>query len=167
MAKTDPQTATTMHNRYYAAGGFGAIVAFFANFVNFGGRSTRREYWWWTLWYSLFSIAMLIGVFVAVIFSVTLHLNTKTLSGAPLWSVLGVLLAYLVLMLVLFVPSLSLTIRRYRDAGFPWWLYVIQLMVNVAASVWAQQDNLIALGVEILVGLSVWVLCIFPTKTSA
>lgn len=36
-------------NASYDAPYFGAVAAFFKNFANFKGRSSRREYWWFTL----------------------------------------------------------------------------------------------------------------------
>ena len=38
-----------MGNQYYGASDFKAIHGFFANYTNFSGYSSRREYWWWQL----------------------------------------------------------------------------------------------------------------------
>lgn len=38
-----------MGNAYYGTSGFKAIYGFFANYTNFSGYSSRREYWWWQL----------------------------------------------------------------------------------------------------------------------
>ena len=75
----------------------GAVRAGFKNYVNFRGTATRPEYWYWVLFTALVSI-------VANAID-----RTGSLSG--LFS------------LATLLPSLGVTVRRLRDAGFSWtWL---------------------------------------------
>jgi uncharacterized membrane protein YhaH (DUF805 family) len=75
----------------------GAIKTGFKNYVNFRGTATRPEFWYWVL----FSVLVAI-VLVAV-----------DRSG-----ILGNIFS-----LATLLPSLSVTVRRLRDAGFSWvWL---------------------------------------------
>lgn len=69
--------------------GFGeAIKLFFTNYANFSGRSTASEYWW----------AYLFNMIVSAV-----------VSAIP---IVGVIVA-----LALFIPGLSLTVRRLHDTG--------------------------------------------------
>lgn len=43
--KSNAQEQAAAHNRYYRATAFSSIKAFFGNYVNFTGRSSRSEYW--------------------------------------------------------------------------------------------------------------------------
>ncbi|WP_390406752.1 DUF805 domain-containing protein [Lacticaseibacillus jixiensis] len=164
MAKAEPITAERMHNRYYGAGGFSAIVAFFANYVNFTGRSTRREYWWMQLFSWLFSIAALIGVIFAVVFFAVTQADTKVLQGAPFWGMVVGLLVYVALMFAVLLPSLSLPIRRYRDAGVPWWLYVIQLVIRLGTLGWLGEDSNVAIGIYLVLSVITIVICALPSQ---
>lgn len=77
----------------------GAIRAGFKNYVNFRGTANRPEYWYWVLFTSLVSIV------------------TNALDGS------GTLA--LAFSLATLLPSLGVTVRRLRDAGFSWtWLLI-------------------------------------------
>ena len=75
-----------------------AILSGFRNYLNFDGRATRSEYWWF---YGFF-VTLLIGIFVA-----SLAWN------AALFTLWGV---YLVLMLP---PLMAVTVRRLHDLDRP------------------------------------------------
>lgn len=86
--------------------GFGeAVKLFFTNYVNFGGRSTRSEYWWVVLFNILVSL---------VLYPITVTTGLTFLSA--LWS-LGTLL-----------PGIGLSIRRLHDAGHSGWWILINLV---------------------------------------
>ena len=86
--------------------GFGeAVKLFFTNYVNFGGRSTRSEYWWVFLFNILVSLAL---------YPITVATGLSFLSA--LWS-LGTLL-----------PGIGLSIRRLHDAGHSGWWILINLV---------------------------------------
>ena len=85
-----------------------AVTTCFANYVNFGGRAARPEYWWWVL----FVIAA--AVILQIIGGVVLGMD----SGAG-----GVLsgLFYLATLL----PGLAVSVRRLHDTDRSgWWLLV-------------------------------------------
>jgi uncharacterized membrane protein YhaH (DUF805 family) len=72
----------------------GAIKAGFKNYAVFTGTATRPEYWYWVLF------TFLVNLVVSAIDS------TQTLQ--------------LVFSLATLLPSLAVTVRRLRDAGFSW-----------------------------------------------
>ena len=82
-----------------------AIQAGFKNWVNFRGVASRSEYWW----FALFSF--IVGIAASIV---------DTAFGLD--SVFGGLIGTLV-SLAMFLPRLSLLVRRFRDAGVsPLWL---------------------------------------------
>lgn len=78
-------------------------VAMWTRYFDFGGVSTRREYW----------MAVLMNIIVTAILS-------AIAAAAPALTVLTSIYALAVL-----IPSLALTIRRLRDAGKGWgWIFI-------------------------------------------
>ena len=78
----------------------GAINAGFVNYVNFRGVATRAEYWYWFLFTFLANL---------VVGALDIFVPTDALSN--------------LFMVAIFLPSLSVNVRRLRDAGFSWtWL---------------------------------------------
>jgi uncharacterized membrane protein YhaH (DUF805 family) len=86
-----------------------AIRSGFANCVNFRGRATPSEFWWWQLFVFLAAIA------VAVL-DLVIDPNNQFL--ARLWS------------LIVFIPSVAVAVRRYHHADMSgWWLLLILVPV--------------------------------------
>lgn len=88
-----------------------AISLGFSGYVNFRDRSTRAEYWWW----SLFG-------FIASIFGVILDVSIFGLIAgnwdAADWSLFQNLIG-----LALFLPGLAVTVRRLHDINKSgWWV---------------------------------------------
>lgn len=84
-----------------------AINAGFRGYVIWNARSTRSEYWWWTL----FNLLVLLGAL----------LIDSVLTGG---------LLYLIAVLALFLPNLSIFIRRLHDidkSGGWFWFGLIPL----------------------------------------
>ena len=74
------------------------------NYANFDGRATRAEYWQFVLVYILSAIGLgLIGSMI----------NTAFLSN--------------IFALAMFVPSLSVGVRRMHDTGKSGWFYLVPL----------------------------------------
>jgi uncharacterized membrane protein YhaH (DUF805 family) len=89
----------------------GAIKAGLKNYVNFRGRATRPEYWWFVLF--AFLVSLVASVIDAVI---------------------GLDLVGNLASIALLLPQLGLLFRRFRDAGVsPTWLltYLIPLVATV------------------------------------
>lgn len=170
MAKATESVAAATGNKYYGAKGFGAIGAFIGNYVNFTGRSTRREYWWWMLWYALLSLIVMIAVIVITVGSLVNWDKIDDLSQLSGKSVIPLLIflgVYLLFVLAILLPSLSLTIRRFRDAGVPWWVYVILLAIEGAASIVFGADSNQAVFISAAVGITCFVISVLPSKPLA
>ena len=88
-----------------------AYKNFLKGYVDFTGRATRSEYWWvWLMNHILF--------LPLYIFWFQMALNdaeeTDPILGVAIISI------YMILAIVLFIPSLAVKVRRLRDAGIHW-----------------------------------------------
>ena len=90
-----------------------AIDSCLQNYVGFGGRAPRSEYWYWTLFCLLFGIVVGLG---AGFFSAVLH-NKALLD-----------VAIAVMELVLILPSLAVLVRRLHDVNRSGWWYFISFV---------------------------------------
>jgi uncharacterized membrane protein YhaH (DUF805 family) len=80
-----------------------SITTVFRKYAEFTGRASRPEFWWFTLFTTLVSMA-LGGLNV-------LTPDGTILIGSSLASVWGILVL---------LPSLAVAVRRLRDAGHAW-----------------------------------------------
>jgi len=107
---------------------FESIKTVFRKYAEFGGRATRPEFWWFTLFSALVTSALgamnitqssntwngngMLGYQMPNTIALDGSAMTTTLYlGAALASVWGV---------VVLLPSLAVTIRRLRDGGREW-----------------------------------------------
>lgn len=93
---------------------FGAMLRYF----EFGGRSSRREYWW-------YSVTIVVLSFGAMMIDIK-YLNAQSFESSPL------------LLFVIFthvIPGITMTVRRLHDAGCSGWWYWISL-VPVIGGFW-------------------------------
>ncbi|WP_125702667.1 DUF805 domain-containing protein [Lacticaseibacillus daqingensis] len=158
-------TQKAAKNRYYGASGFSSIKAFFGNYVNFTGRSTRAEYWWVTLFGFIASI--LVGFsFVAALIGVIANGSVpKSPSIGWLIATFGIgLLVYLAVMLLILLPSFALVIRRFRDAGFPWWVWLALWALNLVVMLVFGYNSNPSTTVSLLVNLAILVITCLPSK---
>lgn len=89
---------------------FRAYQAFWKNYFQFKAHSNRNDYWWPFMWNWLIRIGLAI---------VTLVGYLKNSEGT-FWTGISLLIIY---SLVALIPIISLTIRRYQDAGISgWWI---------------------------------------------
>lgn len=164
--KSNRAEQTAAHNKYYRATGLTTIKAFFGNYVNFKGRSTRSEYWWIMLFETILSILAMIAFIAALVG--TIAGSAKVPDPAKLFAHLGVgmlifLLVVFVCCLAVILPGLGLTVRRYRDGGIPWWIFPIQLIVYTAAELLKRGSTAQSL-LEWVVLLSMIILAVLPSK---
>ena len=88
----------------------GAIVLGFQRYFDFSGRSSRSEYWWWTLF------VIIAGVVLALADMLIGTYNTDTESGL-LEGIFG---------LVTVIPWIAVGVRRLHDINRTgWWVLLI------------------------------------------
>ena len=95
-----------------------AISSGFRNFANFKGKASRSEFWYWVLFTAL--LAVVLSLLESLIWTPELPVQVSddglrqnfeqvVSSPSPLTTIAS---------LVLFIPNLSMTARRFHDAGF-------------------------------------------------
>lgn len=97
-----------------------AYKNFFKNYAEFTGRSTRPDYWWVWLGNFILSIPFWIIYFYTVFLSAVMDSVDDSVSEATFMVFGLVVIIYAVLFLAILVPTLALSVRRLRDAGFHW-----------------------------------------------
>ena len=116
----------------------GAIRSGFRNFANFKGKASRAEFWYWVLFTTL--LAVVLSLIESMLWAPELPVQVSgdafrqnfeqvVDAPSPLTSIAS---------LVLFIPNLSMTARRFHDAGFSakWLLLqVVPLAYGVLATV--------------------------------
>ena len=97
------------------------------NYVNFSGRSTRPEYWYWTL------PVVVINVILGVLDE---KLNPGTQMGTLSWVAMIVAFS-------LFLPTLAVSIRRLHDIGRSGWWFLLwfTLIGGLVVIYWACQPG--------------------------
>jgi uncharacterized membrane protein YhaH (DUF805 family) len=97
-----------------------AIQSGFGNYAEFRGRASRSEFWWWILFTALVSAALGALPTWALPLGDSSFIHGPSLSGV--WSI------------AVLLPTLGLTVRRLRDAGYGWG-HVCWLLVPIAGLV--------------------------------
>ena len=97
-----------------------AYKKFFKNYAEFTGHSTRPDFWWVWLGNFILSIPFWIIYFYVLYFS-TVMVSVSDSASEAAFMVLGlVVIIYAVFYLAILVPTIALSVRRLRDAGFHW-----------------------------------------------
>ena len=87
---------------------FEAIQACFSNYINFKGRAIRSEYNYWILF------SFLIGAITGILDAIFFGLETLEYGFSPINSLASILL---------FMPSISVVVRRFHDINKSGWNY--------------------------------------------
>src|SRR6187402_265489 len=127
----------------------------FGNYANFNGRARRSEYWYFVLMNMIIStVTMLIDKVLDVKFGVNLLYN-----------------------IAVFIPTLSVSVRRLHDIGKSGWVLLISYIVVIICGlglvfvvVMAQQrnsfDNWFTIPIVIIMlAICIWMLVLFCTDS--
>ena len=107
-----------------------AFGLFFKNYFNFRGRSGRREFWYMALWDALYMIVLV--VLALLLFSARAIQAGTGVAGPIFYFLMGLFLVMILVAFAVVIPSVSLAVRRYRDAGIsPYWLILTMLLPSV------------------------------------
>ena len=77
------------------------------NYFNLDGKATRSEYWWFILFYIIFTM---VAIFTLLIALSEAGLPETAIDTALTYTALGLLAAF-------FLPHLGVSVRRFADAG--------------------------------------------------
>ena len=100
-----------------------AIKNNFSKYVTFSGRAPRSEFWWWAL-FTFIANLVLLGIDITLFGNTTVEAGNFTAytNFSPLTGIFS---------LLVFLPSLSVAVRRLHDtdrSGWWWWLLLIPLV---------------------------------------
>ena len=97
-----------------------AYKNFFKGYAEFTGRSTRPDYWRVWLGNFILSIPFWVIYIYTVYLSAVMDSVSDSASEAAFMIFGLVAIIYVVFYLAILVPTIALTVRRLRDAGFHW-----------------------------------------------
>jgi uncharacterized membrane protein YhaH (DUF805 family) len=114
-----------------------SIQTVFNKYAEFRGIASRSEFWWWVLFTSLVSAALN----TVTVWSVSLGSDISPASSlAGVWAI------------AVLVPTLAVTIRRLRDAGYEWghifWVFLPVAGVIVLIVLCAQPSRRFVVGAQ-------------------
>ena len=100
------------------------MVLPYRRYAQFGGRSGRREFWWYSL--LLFLTYLAAG---AILFALVAVEAEDEAVGIAAVSTLGMIF------LLNFIPGIALTSRRLHDIGLPGWLVIAAIFAVLFLSI--------------------------------
>jgi uncharacterized membrane protein YhaH (DUF805 family) len=138
---------------------FRALFLGFRQYVNFRGRASRSEYWWWTMWTNIATVGV---VSIFIIEGASRGFGTRPEctslndgfrntceSSGVFWTGVALSIAFIVLLIAMVLPTLAVLVRRLHDGGFSGLLALLLLGGFIAG---------------VLINIAIWVLACFPTK---
>jgi uncharacterized membrane protein YhaH (DUF805 family) len=142
-------------------GPFRALFLGFRQYVNFTGRSSRSEYWWWTMWtFIAWFGAETIFLFEAASRGFSDRQDCATFdsgirnpceSAGVFWTGVTISIFFVIVMIAMVLPTIAVLVRRLHDGGFSGLLALLMLAGLVPF-------------VSFLGYIALWVLACFPTK---
>ena len=105
---------------------FGSLIETFKRYFKFSGRAGRKEFWMWT--FTMLAISVLMVGIMAVIAINFGNTNNPVASG--LFTV--IITVFGAFWFIMFIPSLSVSVRRLRDAALSPWLLLILAVLCIA-----------------------------------
>ena len=93
---------------------------------DFNGKTDRPGYWWAEL------AMVIVGLVIGIIYAIVGVIAASFDSGAAAGIVIGlVTLIMVVISIFIAIAGLAMTVRRLRDAGFPWWFIFINFVPSI------------------------------------
>ena len=91
-----------------------AVISVFTNWNNFSGRACRSEFWYFCL--AVFLVSFIISI-------IEIATGMVDIEGGGM-GILNIIVA-----LLIFVPSISVTARRLQDRGWSGWWQLLYLTI--------------------------------------
>lgn len=131
-----------------------AFRDYFKGYFDFMGRSTRAGYWW------VMGIIILVLYIPLFILLGQLLITKGQVAGINPWIYLGI---FAIIAVGIFIPTLALSIRRYRDAGLNGRGAVTLWVLNGLASSYSQQSRGWAF-ISAVIGLTLLITALLKTN---
>lgn len=113
-----------------------AIKSCWKKYASFSGRACRAEFWYWSLFNFLIGVLFVILFQIAMGYMITYRYHEDLAVAISIIS--------LITELILFLPSLSVVVRRLHDIGKNGWFCLISLIPIVGALfllIWFVRDS--------------------------
>jgi len=99
-------------------------------YVTFSGRASRSEYWWFQLFMFLISMVLVLLLVLTGGLSGAFDQNGDIAPGAA--ASLGIFgIIFLIVMLGLILPAISVTVRRFHDYNLSGWWYLGGIVAGI------------------------------------
>ena len=110
------------------------VKACLGKYVCFGGNATRSEFWHWALFVAVVSgvLSGIVAMLVVIRASVGLDTVSNPLNWLS-WIISPVLVLLGLFLLFCLLPTLAITVRRLRDAGYHPWIIIFPLLLLVGS----------------------------------
>lgn len=96
-------------------------------YATFSGRASRSEFWWFQLFYLLVLFA--IGLIAGLAAGLTGAFSNMQAGPSPL--LIGIAVIGGLFALAMFLPQISLQVRRFHDRNISGWWYLGLLVLNI------------------------------------
>ena len=105
-----------------------------SKYINFGGNAKRSEFWNWVLFVAVIA-SVLFGV--AAMLAIIRHSAGPDTTSNPLYWLSSIIFTVFMLLglflLFCLLPTLAVTVRRLRDAGYHPWTIIIPLRLLIGS----------------------------------
>lgn len=136
-----------------------AVKDFFRGYVDFSGRSTRAGYWWTVLAVAIVEAILAVGLCISI------GMISSSSSNVPSAFTSFFMMALLVVWLIVLIPTISLTVRRMRDAGLSTSGIIVGFMIYAAAYTTSlSYDSAVITFITVLMWLVSLVLTVVPSN---
>jgi uncharacterized membrane protein YhaH (DUF805 family) len=93
-----------------------SIRSVYSNYAKFSGRAPRSEFWWFSLFFSMVYLLLIVPLIIVAD-------ESANSIGSVIFAIILVLFIGISI-----IPSLAVTVRRLHDAGFSGWWWFINLV---------------------------------------
>lgn len=107
-----------------------SIASTFWKYFKFGGKADRREFWIWASAMIAVSVTLICILTVIATVITMLYKNTDSPVLSDLFH--ATITLFGLFWLVMFMPTLTVMVRRLRDAAITPWILVIPAVLNTA-----------------------------------
>lgn len=114
---------------------FQYYIDFWRGYVDFSGKATRSQFWYATAMNILIYLLMMLCLLMMWVVGISFSASSEVMFGFMMLTlVLYALLAW-AFNLAILLPTLAITVRRLRDAGYHWGLIFLNLVPVVGSFV--------------------------------
>lgn len=106
-----------------------SISSCFSKYVTFSGRASRSEYWFWALFLVLVDIAIYFGSLVLFgAAGAAMGGDEYGAAGGLMVGLGSAIILFAIFWLVIFLPTLAVTVRRLHDSNKSAWFLLMYLI---------------------------------------